>query len=53
MYDCMVSALSFNPVDGEPDALHVELDGVDQGLASGQYAVFYTDSTCLGCGKIA
>ncbi len=30
----------------------VALDKDDQGLASGQFAVFYDNDTCLGCGKI-
>jgi tRNA (5-methylaminomethyl-2-thiouridylate)-methyltransferase len=30
----------------------VELNGQDQGIASGQFAVFYDDSTCLGSGII-
>lgn len=32
---------------------HVELDGNDQGLAAGQYAVFYQDGTCLGSAVIS
>ena len=31
---------------------HVKLDGVDQGLADGQYVVFYQDDVCLGCALI-
>jgi tRNA (5-methylaminomethyl-2-thiouridylate)-methyltransferase len=35
-----------------PRSMFIELDGTDQGLASGQYAVLYQDSRCLGCGTI-
>lgn len=31
----------------------VVLDERDQGLAAGQFAVFYDGETCLGCGRIA
>jgi len=36
----------------EGDVGHVTLDGVDQGLAAGQYAVFYQEGYCLGCALI-
>ena len=32
--------------------LKIKIDGKDQGLAKGQYAVFYSGSECLGCGVI-
>jgi tRNA-5-taurinomethyluridine 2-sulfurtransferase len=35
--------------NGDATVGHVSLDGVDQGLAAGQYAVFYQDGRCLGC----
>lgn len=46
LYEC-----SFRYTKNENSA-RVELDGVDQGLAAGQYAVFYENNTCLGSGKI-
>ncbi len=36
--------------DGEK--LHVTIDRSDQGLAAGQFAVFYDGDYCLGCGVI-
>lgn len=32
---------------------HVQLDASDQGLAAGQFAVFYQDGVCLGSAVIA
>ena len=34
------------------DFLDVTLDAADQGIAPGQYAVFYEEDVCLGCGVI-
>ena len=34
------------------DAGTVVIDGDDQGLAAGQFAVFYDGRVCLGCGVI-
>lgn len=31
----------------------VQIQGSDQGFAAGQFAVFYSDETCLGCATIA
>ena len=64
MYKCTLMPLvhgetsnASGPQHGESMALsrkyRVDLDGVDQGLAAGQYAVFYQDgTTCLGCATI-
>lgn len=35
------------------DKGHVALDSKDQGLAPGQFAVFYDGDVCLGCGVLA
>jgi len=43
MYEC----LEFKAIDGGERA-YVELSESDQGLAAGQYAVFYRDGVCLG-----
>ena len=43
------------PTEIPPNAqqkLKITIDGIDQGLAKGQYAVFYSGSECLGCGVI-
>ncbi len=44
-YKCQVKAL-------DADSFFVSLDGRDQGIAPGQFAVFYEGRTCLGCGVI-
>lgn len=54
MYGCRVTTRQGTPLKNEemPKDVHIYLDGQDQGLASGQYAVLYQDSKCLGCGTI-
>ena len=47
MYECV----EFELRDGGTRA-HVRLNQNDQGLAAGQYAVFYQGGECLGCGVI-
>lgn len=47
IYQCCVSFIT-----DDQTALAVKLDGNDQGLASGQYAVFYQGEVCLGSGVI-
>jgi tRNA-5-taurinomethyluridine 2-sulfurtransferase len=44
-YGCTVELLS-------PDLARVKLSGRDQGIAPGQFAVFYDGPVCLGCGVI-
>ena len=49
------SSLFSGPNREPPNAqqkLKITIDGIDQGLAKGQYAVFYSGSECLGCGVI-
>ncbi|MEE8441018.1 MAG: tRNA 2-thiouridine(34) synthase MnmA [Spirochaetia bacterium] len=38
-------------VDG--DRIRVTMDSQDRGVAPGQFAVFYDDDICLGCGRIS
>ncbi len=45
LYNCELRFLNDN-------SAVVKLDEQDQGLASGQFAVFYDGDICLGCGKI-
>lgn len=37
-------------IDG--NRMRVTMDSPDRGIAPGQYAVFYDDDLCLGCGRI-
>lgn len=39
-------------IGGTENRAIVRLAGRDQGIASGQFAVFYDDNLCLGCGMI-
>lgn len=48
IYSC---SFKFKEIDGERCG-EVTINQDDQGLAPGQYAVFYDGPKCLGCGKI-
>ena len=47
MYSCSITF-----TNEDKTAVEVKLDRNDQGLASGQYAVFYQEEVCLGSGVI-
>ncbi len=58
-YNCTIKdvAKDFNEKDRKKknkadDILEVTIDGQDQGLAPGQFAVFYDERYCYGCGVI-
>jgi tRNA-specific 2-thiouridylase len=44
LYKCVVQA--------NVNGFQVKIDGSDQGIAAGQFAVFYIDDLCLGSAKI-
>ena len=44
---------AFTPTTELPeDLFEVRIAGRDQGIAAGQFAVFYDEDECLGCGII-
>jgi len=45
LYDCTLTA--------HGDGYEVEITGQDQGIAPGQFAVFYDEEFCYGCGVIS
>ena len=52
-YNCQVEYINTKETELQDKArLRVRLEGRDQGLAPGQFAVFYDDEYCLGCGVI-
>lgn len=50
-HPCTIEKLQNDARGGS--SIHVRIEGNDQGLAPGQYAVFYDESSCLGSGIIA
>jgi tRNA (5-methylaminomethyl-2-thiouridylate)-methyltransferase len=57
-YAVQILSLQDSPLDkgglgGIRNPLAVKIDGNDQGLAAGQFAVFYDGEVCLGSGVIA
>jgi len=49
LYECKLEM----KYDDDEVTGRVTLGGVDQGLAAGQYAVFYQHGYCLGCAVIS
>ncbi len=45
LYNCALSNYS-------GDSVHIQIQGSDQGIAAGQFAVFYAGNLCLGAGTI-
>ncbi len=45
IYPCLIRPVS-------EDKIFVSIEGNDQGIASGQFAVFYQEKRCLGCAVI-
>lgn len=50
IHDCKIEPLQ--NAAGQVDRIHIKLDQNDQGIAAGQYAVFYKNNECLGSGMI-
>ncbi|KAL4513361.1 hypothetical protein Ndes2437B_g00573 [Nannochloris sp. 'desiccata'] len=52
LYECTMEILDTEEGGGEIKKARIGLNGIDQGLAEGQYAVFYQNGYCLGCAVI-